>query len=379
MRNKRRGCLRLALLTALLLGACTVVGTAAAAGLGLPALAEETLGPPSPTLDPIQRILLAAYLLARASSLDSPAGAPDSLADLEVEEGATAASVIDQLQAEGIVRDGFLLRAYLRYRGLDVGVQAGHYALGGAMTVRQIAEALQRASALEIVFTVPEGWRREEIAAVVHSAAFHFSAEDFLAATSSPAGFPIAAEVPQSATLEGYLFPDTYRLLPEATAVDLARAMVENFDRRVDPDLQSGFAAQGLTLHEAVTLASIVEREAAVAEERPTIASVFLNRLAAGMPLESDPTVQYALGLQPDGSWWRSPLSLDDLAIDSSYNTYRYAGLPPGPIAGPGLSSLHAVAAPAETAYLYFRALCDGSGRHAFAVTFEEHLLNACP
>jgi UPF0755 protein len=126
-------------------------------------------------------------------------------------------------------------------------------------------------------------------------------------------------------------------------------------------------------------LASIIEREAVVADERPIIASVFFNRLSAGMLLESDPTVQYALGQQPDGDWWKSPLSLDDLALDSPYNTYRSAGLPPGPIANPGLSSLQAVANPADTPYFYFRAACDGSGRHAFAATFDEHLLNACP
>jgi UPF0755 protein len=232
---------------------------------------------------------------------------------------------------------------------------------------------------MEIVFVVREGWRREEIAAAAPAAGLPFSADEFLAATVSAAGLPLAADLPAGASLEGYLFPDTYRLSPEATAADLARAMVENFNRRVDESLRSGFSAHGLTLHQAVTLASVVEREAAVPDERPLIASVFLNRLAAGMLLEADPTIQFALGLQPDGAWWKSPLSLEDLAVDSPYNTYRVSGLPPGPIAAPGLSSLQAVASPAETSYLYFRAMCDGSGRHSFAATFEGHLQNACP
>jgi UPF0755 protein len=127
-----------------------------------------------------------------------------------------------------------------------------------------------------------------------------------------------------------------------------------------------------------VTLASIVEREAAVAEEMPQIASVFLNRLALGMKLDADPTVQFALGRQPDGGWWKAGLTFADLEIDSPFNTYRFAGLPPGPIANPGLASLEAVAQPTETVYLFFRAACDGSGRHLFAVTFEEHQANAC-
>jgi UPF0755 protein len=379
MRNRRPYCLRFGLLSLLALVGCAALAVLASLALGLPTLAAEKLGAPSPDIDPLQRSLLAAYLLARLPALDAAAGAPEAVIDLEVQEGETAGSVVDDLQAAGIVRDGFLLRTYLRYRGLDVGVQAGRYALGGAMTVRQIAEALQRATALEIVFTVPEGWRREEIAAAIPAAGFTFTPDEFLAASATSTGFPLAAELPPAASLEGYLFPDTYRFLPDSTAADVVLAMVENFESRVDPGFRSAYIAQGLTLHEAVTLASIVEREAVVADERPLIASVFLNRLAAGMPLEADPTVQYALGLQPDGSWWKSPLTAEDLAINSPYNTYTTLGLPPGPIANPSLASLQAVAAPAETPYLYFRALCDGSGRHAFAATFEEHLQNACP
>jgi UPF0755 protein len=155
--------------------------------------------------------------------------------------------------------------------------------------------------------------------------------------------------------------------------------MLETFALRVGSDLQEGFNAQGLSVHEAVTLASIIEREAVIPEERPRIAAVFLNRLERGMKLETDPSIQYVLGLQASGSWWKTDLTQQDLQIDSPYNTYRYPGLPPGPIANPGLSALQAVAEPLETDELYFRALCDGSGRHAFARTYEEHLQNACP
>jgi UPF0755 protein len=133
-------------------------------------------------------------------------------------------------------------------------------------------------------------------------------------------------------------------------------------------------------VYQAVTLASIVQREAVVADERPQIASVFLNRLHAGMKLDTDPTVQYALGFNPiQGTWWTNPLNATDLQVDSPYNTYIYTGLPPGPIANPSLSALRAVAFPAETPYYFFRARCDDSGLHDFAVTFEEHLQNGCP
>jgi UPF0755 protein len=135
-----------------------------------------------------------------------------------------------------------------------------------------------------------------------------------------------------------------------------------------------------LNLYKGVILASIVSREAIVEDEMPLIASVFYNRLNGGEKLETDPTVQYALGYnEAQGTWWTNPLSAADLLFDSPYNTYLYPGLPPGPISNPGLAALRAVAFPAQTPYKYFRAACDGSGRHLFAETFEEHLGNACP
>jgi UPF0755 protein len=153
-----------------------------------------------------------------------------------------------------------------------------------------------------------------------------------------------------------------------------------NFENQVNSELRGGFSTQGLDLCQAVVLASIVQREAMVEEEMPIIASVFFNRLNSGAVLASDPTVQYALGYnQSQGTWWTNPLSLEDLQVDSPYNTYIYAGLPPGPISNPGLAALKAVAFPAQTPYYYFRAACDGSGRHLFSETFDEHLANECP
>jgi UPF0755 protein len=156
--------------------------------------------------------------------------------------------------------------------------------------------------------------------------------------------------------------------------------LLDNFEEQLKLELRNGFAQQNLSIFEAVTLASIVERESVVAEEMPLIASVFLNRLDAGIKLEADSTVQYALGYNSrQDTWWTNPLSGQDLEIDSPYNTYRYPGLPPGPIANPGLSALRAVAFPAQTPYYYFRAACDASGKHLFAQTFAEHVGNACP
>jgi len=338
------------------------------------------LGPPAPTLDVVQRVLLGGYLLLVEDTLDQAAGDPARSLELVVEEGETAGQVVERLSQAGVAADAFLLRTYLRYRGLDTGVEAGRYLVHGGMTTRELAQVLQSARPTEFLLTVVEGWRKEQIAGALEQMALRIKGEAFLAESNlRPLGYSFSNELPEPPSLEGFLFPDTYRVDEESSVGDLVRAMLDNFESRVDQSLRDGFAAQGLDLFEAVTLASIVEREAVIPDERPVIASVFLNRLVQGMHLDADPTVQYALGLQPDGGWWKAPLFLDDLNLASPYNTYLQGGLPPGPIANPGLSALEAVAFPSQTTYLYFRARCDGSGRHEFAETFEQHLGNACP
>jgi UPF0755 protein len=181
-------------------------------------------------------------------------------------------------------------------------------------------------------------------------------------------------------TNEGFLFPDSYILPRETNAPQLVEALTRNFAQHLTQDVRDGFAGQGLNVYQAVTLASIVEREAVQKEEAPYIASVYLNRLNIGMKLDADPTVQYALGFNPiHQTWWTNPLGLIDLQINSPYNTYIVPGLPPGPISNPGMDALRAVAFPAETPYLFFRAQCNRGGYHVFEETFEEHLQNACP
>ncbi len=187
-------------------------------------------------------------------------------------------------------------------------------------------------------------------------------------------------ELPENASLEGFLFPGSYTFRRDISASEMVLSMVSRFQEQVTPEMRAGFEEHGLSLFQAVTLASIIQREAVVADEQPRMASVFLNRLAAGMKLDSDPTVQFALGYDENhDTWWTNPLSAQDLEENSPYNTYIYAGLPPGPISNPGLSALDAVANPEETPYYYFRARCDGSHRHLFAATYEEHLQNQCP
>jgi UPF0755 protein len=160
----------------------------------------------------------------------------------------------------------------------------------------------------------------------------------------------------------------------------LVLLLTQTFDAFISGAVREGFGQQGLDVYSAVTLASIIEREGIHDDEHAQIASVFLNRLRQGMKLDSDPTVQYAMGYNTaQQTWWTNPLSIADLQFESNYNTYLSPGLPPAPISNPGESALRAVAWPATTAYFYFRANCAGDGHHSFGTTFEEHLQNACP
>lgn len=362
-------------------GVCLCLLAAAWITTRLPRQAERAFGSPSATLSAIRRLILSAQLLSQEQALltpRDPGGPPQSF---HIDLGESTYSITRRLQDEGLVQDAALLRTFLIYSGLDTSIQAGDYTLSARMTPVEISHVLQDATPTEVNFIILAGWRLEEVAAALPTSGLSFSPEAFLAyAAQPPPSLAIVTGLSLGVSLEGFLFPDSYRL-PRAITLDLFfQSILEDFNSKVDHDIRQGFQNQGLTLYQAVTLASLVEREAILDDEMPMIASVFLNRLAAGMRLDSDPSVQYVLGYEPvKNTWWKNPLSLDDLQADSPYNTYRAPGLPPGPISNPGLNALRAVAFPAQTPYYYFRAACDNSGRHNFAETFEKHQQNACP
>ena len=335
-------------------------------------------GGASAALPGLDDVAVNAYLAARRSQLYVPAGDDPTPITFVVRPGETAASVAQRLQQQGLIKDARLFRAYLRAEGLDAGLEAGEYTLRATMTMAEIARVLQHGRVEERSITIPEGLRLEEVASLVAVKAGLDPNAFLQLARSGDFDYDFLRDRPAGATLEGYLFPDTYRLPEGATAEDLIRRMLDNFDAKVTPAMRAQAAQRGMTLYEVVTLASIVEREAVLPEERPLIASVYLNRLALGMKLDADPTVQYALGYQPEqGTWW-PVLTLEDYqGVDSPYNTYKYGGLPPGPIASPGLASIQAVLEPAESDYLYFLRDCEADdGRHLFARTEEEHYAN---
>lgn len=294
---------------------------------------------------------------------------------LTIPPGSTTEQIANLLREAGVIRSALAFRMRARQSGVDGSFQAGQHVLRRNMSVDEAIQALQKAETHERVLTLIEGWRREEMAAYLQ-AQNALNASEFLILTASPRpGRGFLAELPDSTSLEGYLFPDTYRIEPETTTAQFVDRLLGQFASKIGGAVNEGFQANGLNVHQAVTLAAIVEREAQVAAERPLIASVFYNRLRIGMPLQADPTVQYALGYQDsEGRWWKKAVNYDDLKVESPYNTYANAGLPPGPICSPGLASLQAVAAPAKTDYYYFVAVGDGS--HAFGRTLEEHNAN---
>jgi UPF0755 protein len=355
----------------IILAACFALGY-------IPARASLLYGPPARGLSISQRIEYSTRLLSYGDLLSTPLISGGIDQPFHIEQGESILSVAARLEGTNLISSAQAFYDYLVYTGLDLTVQAGDYTLNPSLSIIDIAGELQDATPADVSFVILPGWRMEEIALSLPTSGLGISAEEFIRAAQTPA--PAVLEfAPLSATMEGFFLPDDY-IIPRVTTVDeLMELIGRNFAQHINDDLRAGFAAQGLDVYQAVTLASLVERESIHEEEQSLIASVFINRLNIGMHLGSDPTVQYALGYNMvERSWWTNPLSLTDLQIDSPYNTYVYTGLPPGPIANPSLEALQAVAYPLASPYYYFRAKCDGSGYHIFAVTLEEQIENAC-
>lgn len=287
---------------------------------------------------------------------------------VDVPSGVGPATIGERLVGAGVVRDALTFRGAVLLSGRARDLKAGEYRFDQPLTAAEVVDRLVRGDVYRRPITFREGLTIDEMAAVFQADGFG-QAEEFRKAAADST---LVRDLDGSArNLEGYLFPETYALPRGAAAAALVEQMVSLFKRALTPAVRAGFAKQGLTVREAVTLAALVEKETAVAAERPIVAAVYLNRKKIGMPMQADPTVIYALQLagRYDGN-----LRRDDLQFDSPYNTYRYPGLPPGPIAAPGSASLQAAAAPADVDFLYFVSRNDGT--HVFARTLDEHNRN---
>jgi len=329
-----------------------------------------------------QKTLIQISLAGRQADLNRSVSSDPTPIRFTVTPGDTPRLIAQNLVNANLIVDANLFVDYVRLNDYDRRLEAGTYFLNRAQTLAQIAVALTDSRSSQFQFRILEGWRIEEIAAIIDdSPYFGFSGTDFLNVVGEGAevdpAFAELVKLPAGASLEGFLFPDTYQLPAEVTPTMLRDILTDAFLEQVGTQIAQDAASQGLTLRQIVTLASIIQREAVQADEQPLIASVYRNRLASGQRLEADPTVQYGMGFR-DGSWWPRITAANYTDVISPYNTYLNDGLPPGPIANPGINAIRAAVYPAESNYYYFRADCRSDGYHDFATTFEEHVANGC-
>ncbi|MPY88512.1 MAG: endolytic transglycosylase MltG [Luteitalea sp.] len=287
---------------------------------------------------------------------------------VDIPAGSAPRAIGNRLVQSGVVRDRVAFEVAWRLGARDRALKAGEYRFDQPLSALAVADKLARGDVYLRPLTFPEGWTMIEMAQLFEEKGFGGKRE-FLQAAADPV--PIHDLDPHAPDLEGYLFPDTYNLPRRVDAPALVGQMVARFRAVFDEAVRAQVAASGHTVRELVTLASLVEKETGQADERSLVAAVFVNRLEMGMGLYSDPTIIYALR---KAGRYRGNLSRADLRLDSPYNTYKYPGLPPGPIAAPGRASLGAALEPASVDYLYFVSRNDGS--HVFARTLEEHNKN---
>ncbi|PYV89022.1 MAG: endolytic transglycosylase MltG [Acidobacteria bacterium] len=282
-----------------------------------------------------------------------------------VARGTRSVDIARQLEGEGIISHRALFLAYLKTIKRSSRLQAGEYRFDKALTIAQVADKMIRGLIYYHEVTIPEGFSLFDIADLLEQKGF-VTRKDFLAAVSR--GDLIADLVPAVKNLEGFLYPDTYRLTRGATADEIVHNMVERFRQVYGRNLEPAIKQSSLSLKEAVTLASLIEKETGLDEERELVSAVFHNRLKRQIPLQCDPTVIYAAKLK---GGFKGEIYQSDLELKSPYNTYRFPGLPPGPISNPGLKSLEAALKPARVDYLYF--VSNNSGGHVFSTTLDEH------
>lgn len=290
----------------------------------------------------------------------------DGAVTVTVKQGMSTQAIGELLYEKGLIRNVLLFRLVARLDGLESSLQAGEYSFSQAMAVKEIIGKLARGETAYKQFTIPEGYTIDQIAALLEKNRLASAAKfkEYAAGYAPYDYISPAADAKYKA--EGFVFPDTYRVAAGTGEEALVKMMVAQFNAKFTPAMRQRAAELGLSVREVIILASLVEKEAQVAAERPVIAGVFLSRLKVGMPLQSCATIQYILGYP------KPELTVQDTELPSPYNTYQRMGLPPGPIASPGLAAIQAVLNPADTGYLYFVANKDGS--HVFSRSYDEHL-----
>lgn len=371
-KKKNRSCAGLLLLLFFILIGFAIVW------VSIPILAENKFGAPSPALTKIQLRQYGIRLILGEKTLVTPVSSSDELVSFSIAEGSSISKITSDLETAGLIKNGSRLRDYLIYKGFDSSIRAGTFIIPKKDSAIEIAEIIRSDNPYFSFYLYP-GWRAEEVAEGLISSGAQFSLAEFMQVVNNPSTLSLPEGLAGLSTVEGFLYPGTYELRRDYSAAQFIQLFVDRFLVDALPLINQKLSQSNLSLKDLITLASIIQRESMISAELPTIASVFYNRLAISMKLETDPTVQYAIGYDPGtGTWWKSPLTLSDLEVSGSFNTYINYGLPPHAISNPGLDAIKAVVNPAVTPYYFFQATCDGSGSHNFSVTFEEHVSHNC-
>lgn len=346
-----------------------------------PSQAAANFGAASRDLGEYQIARLSVHLFFNQKALTKPIQAgSNATQEFQVQMGDSAAQVSYKLVQAGLIVDEDSFLNYLIYKGYDRTLQSGIYILSPAQMPLEIAAAMLDPTPEDVAFVILPGIRLEEIARLIPTSGLNFSSDDFLALVDSRVGLTLPAIFQDAPGLEGLFLAGEYEIDRDCSVEEFVQNLIDQTAAQFTPEVIDAFTQRNLTPYQAITLASVIEREAVHDEEKPTIASVFLNRLLVNMALQSDPTVQYALGWdEQTQTWWKTPLTAADLSVFSPYNTYIVNGLPPTPICSVSINSLIAVAFPQQTDYYYFRSACDGSGYHVFAESYSEQQSNACP
>lgn len=296
--------------------------------------------------------------------------APEKV-EVNIETGTSSAQITQQLYEAGLIKNMDTFKIYLKLSNLGDKIQAGKYEMNTGMNAAEIVDKMVKGDVLKdtVIVTIPEGYTVKDIAAKFEEAKLTSSDEFMKAEENDSFDYGFLKNLPKRPVrLEGYLFPDTYEFSKDVTAHQIIDRMLSRFNEIMNNDMIAKAKDLNLTIDQAVTVASMIEKEAKIPSERPTIASVIYNRLKKKMLLQIDATVQYAQGQ------WKDKLLTQDTQIDSPYNTYKYAGLPVGPISNPGKASLEAAMNPDKTDYLFYVLKKDGNGAHVFTKTYAEHL-----
>ena len=306
-------------------------------------------------------------------TISAPASADSTLQQFIVEPGKGSSDISSQLRAADLIKNGLVFQFYIWQTGIGSKLKSGEYFISGTASMKDIAQILFAGpgATKERTLTFIEGWNNQQIAQYIESQGFG-SADQFLSLVQKKASwwddFPALTSRPHDIDLEGYLFPDTYRIFSDASLEEIVKKMLANFELKLTSQMRADIAARDMTIHQILTLASIIEKEVSKDADRKIVADVFYKRLAAGMALQADSTVNYFTGKG------LARASADDITIDHPYNTYKYRGLPPGPIANPSLSAITAAIYPTPNPYWFF--LTTPSGEAIFSKTFEEHVSN---